>query len=112
MADESQNASPAPVALDVPGEVAAEQATPSVIPVSEIGKLEGFYADPARALPGESLTGDEQPKGKITVRTRYPVDRLDVGDLTITGAGVKVSGSDLSNLVKQARSAGVELEGV
>ncbi len=112
MADPSPELKDAPpVALDVP-EVAAEQATPNVIPVSEIGKLEGFYADPARALPGESLTGDEQPKGKITVRTRYPVDRLDVGDLTITGAGVKVSGSDLSNLVKQARSAGVELEGV
>lgn len=82
-----------------------------VIPVSEIVGLSGAApVDAAQTAEGTALTGSEELKSKVTVRTRYPVDRLEVGDTVVTATGTKVDGAKLGKLVEAARSAGTELE--
>ena len=99
-----ESESEAPVADGLP--------TPAgTIGVDQITALQGFVAPPESVTrTGETLTGTETLKGKVTVRTRYPVDVFETDDATITAAGVKVDASKLTELVTEANRSGVTLE--
>lgn len=65
------------------------------------------------ARPGVPFS--EGGSGKVTVRTRYPVDRFEHGvdgAPTITAQGVEVDRSKAAALLEAAATAGTELEEV
>lgn len=111
MADTTAPAAPPDVPTTV-ADAAPSVMAPEVIPTEAIPVLQGREArtDPGVLKPGTFLTGDEDLKSKVTVRTRYPIDSFTAEGVTVTAVGVKVDGSKLSGLVEKATANGVELE--
>ena len=70
---------------------------------------------PADTPPEPKLLEGGTRSGKVTVRTRYPIDAFEhgvEGVETLTAQGVEVSGSNVPALIKAAEASGVVLEEV
>lgn len=94
---------------DAEPEVAVEPQVVAAAPSSDALRL-GTPPGP-EAQPGKPLETGGQ--GKVTVRTRWPVDRFEhglKGVPPITAQGVEVERSSAEQLVELAAANGIELE--